>query len=336
MLLLISLASLLNHRIVFVGGKGGVGKTTIAAGLALAAAEGGRRCLLVSTDPAHSLADIFDRPIGAAERALTAGLQAIEIDPDEEAERHIAAVKTHMKRLVHPRLFEAVDRQLDLAAASPGATEAALIERIAELMGEAGERFDLVIFDTAPTGHTLRLLSLPDVMAAWTDGLLRQRERSAGLASALRRFGGKGAEAGDLSTTDDARARSKETRDNQIRELLLARQRKFHAARAQLLDPSQTAFLMVLNPDKLSILESRKAVASLQKANVPIAGVIVNRVLPPEAEGAFLDARRRQEAEYLAEIDRDFGALPRLVLPLLPHDVYGFEALREIGRRLGL
>ena len=75
-----------------------------------------------------------------------------------------------MKQLVHPRLYDEIDRQLDLASHAPGASEAALLERVAELMGDGGTQFDLVIFDTAPSGHTVRLLSLPEAMGAWTDG----------------------------------------------------------------------------------------------------------------------------------------------------------------------
>ena len=88
-----------------------------------------------------------------------------------------------MKRLVHPRLFGEIDRQLDLARMAPGTMEAALLERVAEIMTRAGRDYDRVIFDTAPTGHTVRLLSLPDIMAAWTDGLLGHRERSARLGA---------------------------------------------------------------------------------------------------------------------------------------------------------
>src|SRR3989338_5761007 len=103
---------LLDHHLVFVGGKGGVGKTTTAAALAVAAADGHRTCLLVSTDPAHSLGDIFGREIGATERPLLPNLTGLEIDPDAEADRHIAAVKNQMKAMVHPRLYHEVERQL--------------------------------------------------------------------------------------------------------------------------------------------------------------------------------------------------------------------------------
>lgn len=325
------LDSVLARRIVFVGGKGGVGKTTVAAAIATTAAGRGRRCLVVSTDPAHSLGDVFGRAIGGGVTLLDTNLWGLEIEPDDEADRHISAVIAQMKRLVHPQMYDAVERQLDLAREAPGTVEAALLERMAELMGEAGPRFDLVIFDTAPTGHTLRLLALPEIMTAWTDGLLRHRERSSKLASVLARFGGGPTSGGDDLSLVDGPA---DTRHEQLRGLLEARQAKLRLARDRLLDRDATAFLLVLNPDKLSVLESAKALESLDRARIPVAALIVNRLLPDQADGAFVEARRRREAVHRDEIRRVFGHLPRIDVPLLPDDVTGLDALRQVGRLL--
>jgi len=329
-----SLHDLLARRFVFVGGKGGVGKTTIAAAFGVTAAERGRRCLLVSTDPAHSLGDVFGQTIGTAETLLAERLWGLEIDPQREADQHIASVKLQMKSLVHPRMYDEVERQLELARSAPGTLEAALLERMAELMANAGHRFDLIIFDTAPTGHTLRLLSLPEIMMSWTAGLLKHREKSSKLSSMLRRFGG-GRERGDeLPLVDTPTEDAEDRRASKLNAILVARQRKLRVARDLLLDPAATAFYLVLNPDKLSILESEKALDSLSRVHVPVAGLIVNRVLPQEAGGAFLDARRRQEAPYLQEIERKFKGLPRVMLPLWPEDVHGLAAIGRIGTAL--
>ena len=328
------LTALLERRLAFVGGKGGVGKTTIAAAFGVAAAERGRRCLLVSTDPAHSLADVFGKAIGSDETLLAERLWGLEIDPQGEVDQHIASVKRQMKTLVHPKMYDAVEQQIELARLAPGTLEAALLERMADLMAEAGHRFDLIIFDTAPTGHTLRLLSLPEIMTAWAEGLLKHQEKSSKLSSMLRRFGGGRTRGDELSLVDAPADYAEDSRAAKLNAILVARQRKLRIARDLLLDPAATAFFLVLNPDKLSILESEKALASLSHVHVPVAGLIVNRVLPDESGGAFLDARRRQEAPYLQEIERKFKDLPRTMLPLWPDDVHGLTAIGRIGAAL--
>lgn len=321
----------LTRPVMFVGGKGGVGKTTIAAALGAALAEDGQPCLVVSTDPAHSLGDVFGTSLDNRETRLAEQLWGLEIDPEEETERHIALVKQQMKELVHPRMYGEVERQLDLARLAPGTMEAALLERTTELMADAAGRARHVIFDTAPTGHTLRLLSLPDIMAAWTEGLLRHRERSSRLSAVLTRLGGASSSGDELSLVQTPADVPTDSRAARLSEMLRSRQQKLRRARDLLVNPAMTAFVLVLNPDKLSILESRRACQTLQQAGVLVAAAIVNRVLSDEADGRFFAARRRQEAHYLAEIEREFHETLRITLPLWAEDVHGLDAVRRLG-----
>jgi len=325
---------LLDHRIIFVGGKGGVGKTTTAGALALMAADAGRTTLLVSTDPAHSLGDVFDTRVGSTETALSPHLTGLEIDPEGEAARHIDTVKASMKSLVAPKMYDAIDRQLELARHSPGTMEAALLERMADLMTDAKRRFDLLIFDTAPSGHTIRLLSLPEMMAAWSDGMLGYRDRSRKLGNVLTALSRDQAAEDEFGMLGHAADAPDDSRDGRIQDMLLARRRKFHRARALLTDPTVTAFLLVITAERLPILESKKTLDLLRRFDVPVLGMIVNRLLPANAEGAFLQERRSQEHQYRDEIDRTFSDLPRVYLELLPHDVHGIATLREIGEAL--
>jgi len=325
---------LFDRRIIFVGGKGGVGKTTTAGALALMAAESGRSTLLVSTDPAHSLGDVFDTRIGNEETSLGPNLSGLEIDPEAEAESHIATVKMSMKSLVAPKMYKEIDRQLELARHSPGTMEAALLERMADLMAESRSRFDLLMFDTAPSGHTIRLLSLPELLGAWSDGMLGHRDRSRKLGELLKVFGRDHSREDEFGMIGGSKEEPDDSRDGRIRDILLTRRRKFHRARELLTDPAVTAFLLVLTAERLPILETEKTLDLLRKFSVPVAGMIVNRLLPPEADGEFLRERRLQEDEYRAEIDQTFAGLRRIYLNLLPHDVHGVETLREIGKAI--
>jgi len=324
------------HSILFVGGKGGVGKSTTGASLAVHLADSGEKILLVSTDPAHSLGDLFETSVGDRKREIVPGLHALEIDPGQEVEKYLARVKSTMRHYVQPAMYSEIERQIELTRHSPGAEEAALMDRVTTLMQEGATSHDRIIFDTAPTGHTLRLLALPEIMAAWTTGLLKSRERSDSLGKAVDRLRGREQASGDeLAWFDDVKEEVTDERTQKIQEVLLERQRRFSKARRLLLDPEITAFILVLIPEKLPILESEKTHAVLRQHKIPVAGLVVNRTLPEnQILGEFLESRRSQEAEYLEQIERVFSKLPRVRIPLLSRDVQGINALREIAQHL--
>lgn len=322
----------LDRKIVFVGGKGGVGKTTIAAAVGVRAADSGHRCLLVSTDPAHSLGHLFDRRIGDPEQRILPRLWGLELDPETETDRYLKRVGRTMREMVHPEMYHEIDRHLELVRLAPGSMEAAMLERMAELMIRGGDDYDRVVFDTAPTGHTLRLLSLPEIMGAWVDGLLKQRDRSAVLEKAQRQAE-KGGDPDDLSMIDEAEP-GEDPRSRRIREVLGERQRKFHQARDLLRDAGQTGFLFVVVPERLPIQETANAIDNLRGRNVDIVGVVVNKVLPGGSGDTFLQQRREQQARYLGQIDTLFSELTRVRVPLLPFDVGDPDSLRQIASRL--
>lgn len=328
--------AVLNRRLLWVGGKGGVGKTTVAASLAVLAASRGKRVLVVSTDPAHSLGDVFDRSLGDAPRRLLPNLDAMEIDPDIEVEAHLQRVTQQMRRYAAPEMMQELERQMRLTRQSPGTQEAALLERLARLMIDDTAPYDLIIFDTAPTGHTLRLLTLPEAMAAWTDGLLAHNRKSAELGKVLGHLTPKRGR--DVATPfDDPSEDPLNDLDERTREVattLINRRRLFHQARRRIEDTSACSFLFVMTPERLPILETDRAVRALEEAHIPVAGTLVNRVIPTDADGAFLQARREQEASYLARIDTLFARFPRPSLPWLPTDVQGIEVLEMLAGKL--
>ena len=312
---------LLQRRTLFFGGKGGVGKTTVASAFALMSADRGDRTLLVSTDPAHSTSDIFEHELAGEPQAVVDNLWAMEIDPEQEVENYIADVKARIADTTPPRLAGEVERQIDIARVSPGAEESALFDRFARILDEDGSNYDRIVFDTAPTGHTLRLLSLPETMTAWITGLISHRKKVNILGKMWRNVAG-------------AAAGSHQDHDDPVLQALDQRKRRFERARELVTDRERTAFVFVVIPERLPILETAKAVGALDKYRIPVGGVFVNRVLPSDAEGEFLQRRRQRETRYLEEIDATFSAHSTQRIPLMEEDVVGVEALRLLGFRL--
>ncbi len=165
----------MSRRIQFFSGKGGVGKTSIAAARAVQL-SGSSKVLLVSIDPAHNLSDLFQAEIGSEITSINNNLYLLELDAEQEAHRYLEEVKDNLSDKVRPELVKEVHRHIDSARYSPGANESALFDRITRLILEESEDYDYVIFDTAPTGHTLRLMTLPELMGLWVDGLIGRRK----------------------------------------------------------------------------------------------------------------------------------------------------------------
>lgn len=323
---------LARKQLIMVGGKGGVGKTTVASALAVFAAESGRQVRLISTDPAHNLADIFEQPIGAQPTTVLANLSVVEIDPQQQQQHHLQQVKENMRQYARPEQWPQLEKQLQQSAMAPGAEEAALLERLCEeITGISDDT--LLIVDTAPTGHTLRLLHLPEMMAAWTDGLLQHNQRAEQLGKVLRHLTPRQDIDNPLSSPS-ADAAALPRREQQLFDTLLRRQRLFRRCRRILEDARHSGFLFVVTPERLPVQETLRAIKDLDAEQIPVLGVVINQLLDEQDSSAFFKARAQQQQHHLAQLRQTLQHIDHYHLPLLAQDIYGVPALSALGQQL--
>lgn len=316
------------RKILFFGGKGGVGKTTVSAATALALANAGAKVLLVSTDPAHNLGHLFDRAIGSKTVRLAPGLDGMELDPEETVEAHMREITNALHQLMPVKLRGEVDKHMELSRDAPGMQEAAILERMAEVMEQGVKDYDHIVFDTAPSGHTARLMVLPEMMSAWTEGLIKRREKADKFAEIVRDLGRDSSMEDKIFSADAADAeRQKESR---IRQILNRRRLRFATLRDRLADPAQTTFIIVLAAERLPVLETIELHAQLQKAGVHVDCLVVNK-RAPIGMGDFLEERRKQETQHLVTLAKALPNIPRQDLFLLTQDVIGVEALTQFA-----
>ena len=309
---------------VLYGGKGGVGKTTCAAATALGRARAGASTLVVSTDPAHSLSDVFDAPIGADPTRVREGLDlwAVEVDPEDRIDRYRGQVGAVLEDLEDLGITLGGDDLDDVveAGVAPGTDEAAAMDLFVDFMDDP--RYECIVFDTAPTGHTLRLLKLPDVMESATGKLLTVKSQVSSLAESVQGFLGTGD--GDGDAPDD---------DAPDLDLGAVRERMARVG-TTLRDPDRTEFRVVLVPEKMAILESERLLSELDAYGVPVGGAVVNRVLEdpsPDCKRCLTRHRRHRDR---IESARERLSPPLTVLPELQGEVHGFDAVEEIAGHL--
>lgn len=305
----------LHKKIYFVGGKGGVGKSTTSAALAYYLSSFKKKVLLVSTDPAHNTGDLFHVVLDGSIVNVKEGLDILEIDSERESKRYIDEVKNNLKGLVKATMVEEVNRQIDLSATTPGAEEAALFDRMTSIILEEIQAYDAIVFDTAPTGHTIRLLTLPELMGVWMDGMLERRRQVN--------------EKNFHRWMDDG-----DKIEDPIYDKLQQRRRKFSKVREILLDENHSEYIFVLNAERLPILETRKAVETLQKHQIKVKTLIVNKLLPDKADGTFMEKRKANERIYREEIEKDFPGQKKIMIPLLESDISTFGHLQQFAALL--
>lgn len=298
-------------RIILFTGKGGVGKTTISAATALQAARRGLRTLVLSTDPAHSLADALDRTLSPEPVEVLPNLYAQELDVYYSMKKHWSSVRDLMQLVFRWQGMQNV--VAEELSALPGMEEASAFLWLDEYYHQ--KNFDLIILDSAPTGETLSLLSLPQVTQSWImKAFPGQRLAMKGLGAMVRTMTGIPLDKG-LDELDKLFQKL-----DRVQEIM-------H-------NPDIASIRLVMNPERMVIREAQRAYAYLMLYGYHVDAAIINRVFPETAAGGPFESYLASQGKYLEEIENAFAPMPILRVPHQGREVFGLPLLEEIGETL--
>ncbi|HLK43730.1 MAG TPA: ArsA family ATPase [Thermoleophilia bacterium] len=300
-------------RVLLFTGKGGVGKTTVAAATALRCAESGRRTLVLSTDAAHSLGDAFDQPLDDRPRQLQDGLWGQQLDAAARLEESWADVQDYLAELFGWAGLAAVEAE-ELAVI-PGLDEIFALGDI-RTHADSGQ-WDVIVVDCAPTAETIRLLSLPDVLAWYMHRVFPASRTVTGLLRPIVSRMTSIPVAGD--DVFDAASRLYDRLDG---------------VRGLLTDGRRSSVRLVVNPERMVIAEARRTATYLSLFGYRVDAVVANRLLPAEITDPWFKAWKETHAEHLEAIEAGFAPVPVLRAELAPDEVVGPAALRVLGDSL--
>ena len=286
-------------RFIFFSGKGGVGKTSMACAHAVRYADEGKRTLIVTTDPASNLADVLEQEIGHQVTPIVGvpNLSAVEIDPDKATQEYIDRAMAPIRAAFPPQIVQVMEEQMS----GPCTAEVAAFDRFTDFLdipANDGVSFDIVIFDTAPTGHTIRLLELP---AEWSQSI---DSASAGSGQTC---------LGPAAAIQDAK-------------------HKYERALSAMRQSEQTSFVFVLHPEAISIKETRRAIDELTKLEIQNFSLIINGIIPHEGtRSPLFAARAAMQSRYLVQIEFNLP-YSKQRMNLLADEIKGVNRLRQVGR----
>jgi arsenite-transporting ATPase len=312
---LINLLEKESLRFLLFGGKGGVGKTSNAAASGLWAAEHGRETLVISTDPAHSLGDSFDQDLSGGEVIPIKGVKnlfGMEINPQRAFEQY--REMTSQTETGGMEGMMGMEEFADMNA--PGSDEALAFSKVLEFIQEC--EYDLVVFDTAPTGHTLRLLGLPEMLDSFFGKLIKLRMRFSNLFGRMKAFFGRGEAEEDQSLKELERL--KET---------------IEASRGELTDPNLTSFVIVMIPEAMAVSETERLLQALYEFEIPSSHIIVNMIFPDIPDCSFCQSRKTMQQKYLATIHDTYDDFIITEIPLFAQEIRGVPSLRRLSTLLG-
>ncbi|TFG28618.1 arsenic-transporting ATPase [Candidatus Thorarchaeota archaeon] len=303
-------------KFILSGGKGGVGKTSCAGAIAVLSARHGFRTLVLSTDPAHSLSDSFDQDLSGGEVVPIEGfdnLWGMEISTEKGMQQFQDVLE---EGAAGPEAQMAANLMGDMTGmAPPGSDEAMAFGKILEFIEDSS--YDRVIFDTAPTGHTLKLLELPDLLDSWLGKILTLRQRLSSMMGGFRSLLG-----GRQEEEENSWQMIQQTKD------------KIRAARIELSDPDTTQFVVVMIPEAMAVFETQRLLSSLNTWHIPVNKMVVNQLVPMNPTCQFCTKRYEMQQSNLNDIQELYSDMDIIQVPLFDREIRGVDGLEKLGEIL--
>lgn len=300
-------------RILLFTGKGGVGKTTTAAATALRCADAGHRTIVLSTDPAHSLADAFDVDLGDLAVEVTAGLWGQQLDAQDRMEDSWEEIRDYLEAVFRWGGVDAIEAE-ELSVI-PGLDEIFALSDI-KRYAESGE-WDVIVVDCAPTAETIRLLSLPGILSWWMERLFPVGRQMNKIVSPI-----LGSVTRVPMPGDDVFAATARFYD------------RLDGVKELLTDRSVTTARLVVNPERVVVAEARRTFTYLSLFGYSVDAVIANRLLPDAVSDPWFDSWKQRHLDHLADIEEGFAPVPVMKAELAAHELVGVDRLREFGEGL--
>lgn len=309
-----------NLKYVFFGGKGGVGKTVLAGAAAVGFAQRGKRTLLASTNPVHSLSGLLDQDVFGKHVPVSGvdNLWAYEIDTKATIEKSKREIREKIAWfLKFAEIRTKADEFVESATMNPAFEESAMFENMIDLMFQ--DEYDTYVFDTAPTANARRLLGMSSVYSLWVNKMINSREEAESMRLKL------------------SYTKKKEEKDP-LMDYLITFKDRMARAKTLLTDDKKTAFFFVTLPEALPIAVIRRFIDWFHEFGIPIGGVVVNMKIDPstvsDRSPDFVRNRLSMQEGYMVEVGNTFGALVRSVLPLYETEVRGVSMLRRLAGEL--
>ncbi|HEY8394270.1 MAG TPA: ArsA family ATPase [Thermaerobacter sp.] len=310
-------------KFVFTGGKGGVGKTICAAVLAYRFAEQGKKTLLASLNPVHSLTSVFGQDLAGGQVKPVQGvpnLHAVEVDASDVVARYRENIGNRVREFLRYADIP-VDAKpfVDIAVTNPAFEESAMFDKMVDIMLKEGEEYEIVVFDTAAVANAVRLIGLSKIYGLWLQRMIESRKEALSLRIQL--------------SFRKEKVMEEVKKDPMLADLI-AMDERFKAVKKLLVDPELTAFFFVTLPLALPISVVTRFIKMVRAYDIPVGGVLVNGVIRPEevekaSRDEYLQNKFREQAGYLETIRQELGELVRAYLPLYNSEVQGLARLKQ-------